>query len=238
MQTGLVGEYNYPIVAAVEAELADEDVDLTDKKIDITKLTPVPKRVGICIPAMNFALQQTQGKALSIINQQMPLAVQRVLNKWMFQTAAIKDGCSGCFVAPAISKTFTAALPTFSDLMGLVGDVYASGIVEMSTACFVMGAKMFYALKAKPKDDGSGIFIIDDNNRIGGIPVFVTEYIGAGNIGFGEFNYELFGQFGQIELIIDPYTASKKQQTNFVLNSWYSMTTARAEAFALGKVTA
>ncbi|WP_455639766.1 phage major capsid family protein [Parabacteroides sp.] len=233
LQTGLAGDYVYPIVAAVDAEIAGQEVALSDKKIDITKLQPVPKRVGISIPVSNFAVHQTRGVLLEIVKTQIPQALQRTLNKWMFQPAEVVAGCAGCFNAPGTTVTFADDVPTYKELILMRGKVYAKGVVPDGTEAYVMGAELYAMLEATPIDAGSGLMVIQ-NGKIGGIPVFVTEYIGAGKIGFGIFSYELFGQFGDMNFIVDPYTGAKKNNTYFVLNTEFSMTSARTEAFALG----
>lgn len=235
LQTGLAGDYVYPIVAGVDAEIAGQEVALSDKKIDITKLQPAPKRVGIAIPVSNFAVHQTRGVLLEIVQTQIPLALQRTLNKWMFQPEEVVEGCAGCFKAPSTVISFAAEVPTYKELIQMRGKVYAKGIVPDGTEAYIMGAELYATLEATPIDAGSGLMVIQ-NGKIGGIPVFVTEYIGAGKIGFGIFSYELFGQFGDMNFIVDPYTGSKRNITYFVLNTEFSMTSARPEAFALGTV--
>lgn len=235
LQTGLAGDYVYPIVAGVDAEIAGHEVALSDKKIDITKLQPIPKRVGIAIPVSNFAIHQTRGVLLEIVQTQIPLALQRTLNKWMFQPTEVVEGCAGCFKAPATTVAFAGEVPTYKELVLMRGKVYAKGVTPDGTEAYVMGAELYATLEATPIDAGSGLMIVQ-NGKIGGVPVFVTEYIGAGKIGFGVFSYELFGQFGDMNFIIDPYTSSKRNITHFVLNTEFSMTSARTEAFALGSV--
>ena len=237
LQTGLAGDYVFPIVAAVDAEIAGQEVALSDKKIDITKLQPSPKRVGISIPVSNFAVHQTHGVLLEIVKMQIPLALQRTLNKWMFQPEEVVAGCSGCFKEPGTTVQFAGDVPTYKELILMRGKVYAKGIVPDGSGAYVMGAELYAILEATPLDTGSGLMIIQ-NGKIGGVPVFVTEYIGAGKIGFGIFSYELFGQFGDMNFIVDPYTGAKKNMTYFVLNTEFSMTSARTEAFALGTVKA
>lgn len=237
MQTGLAGDYVYPIVAGVDAEIVGENVDLSDKTIDINKLKPVPKRVGISIPVSNFAIHQTNGVLLNIVQTQIPMALQRILNKWMFQPTAVADGCAGCFTAPSTTGIFAAATPTFAELINMKGKVYKNGIINDGTAAYVMTESMAALLEATPLDAGSGIMILQ-NGRINGIPVFTTEYITEGKVGFGVFSYQLLGQFGDINFTVDPFTGAKSSTTYFVLNSEFAMTSARPEAFALYSVPA
>ena len=98
------------------------------------------------------------------------------------------------------------------------------------TAAYVCSATKYAELESTPRDAGSGKMVIENGN-LNGFPVFVTEYVGEGVLGFGVFSYELVGQFGKTRLIYDPYTGAKKNLVYFVFNSDFDMLTLRTEAF-------
>ena len=79
--------------------------------------------------------------------------------------------------------------------------------------------------------------MVTENGLINGFPVFMTEYVGDGVLGFGIFNYELVGQFGKMHIIVDPYTGAKKNLVYFVMNTDFDMLTVRPEAFGIAKIT-
>ena len=99
---------------------------------------------------------------------------------------------------------------------------------------------MSYAQKAEfettPKDAGSGIMICE-NDKILGLPVFCTPEIEDGYIGLGDFSYLAAGFFGNLSFIVDPYTLSRENSVDFVLNNNFGMVVLRKEAFALIKVS-
>lgn len=239
MQYGIVGAWQFPVVAGgVEAELQDENVDLTDKKIDITKIVPEPRRVGISIPVSNRAIDQSADLILDIVRKQLYLAIQRLLNKWMFNKTQLSKASKGCFVdayaAPAV--TFAGDVPTWAEVLKIEAAVMEKGVVMDGTAAWVCSASMFAKLKATPKDTGSGRFIVEDG-MIDGYPVFVTEFVEKDMLGFGVFSYELVGQFGEMRMTVDSTSAAvaKKNMTYFVFNTDFDMLTLRSEAFAVGK---
>ena len=59
--------------------------------------------------------------------------------------------------------------------------------------------------------------------------------IGAGNIGFGDWSYQAAGFFGDMNLVVDPYTLARNNAVDFVLNTRFGTVTLREEAFVLGK---
>ena len=241
MQTGMVGAWQFPVVAGgVEAELQDENVELTDKKIDISKISPTPRRVGISIPVSNRAIDQSAGVILDIVREQLSMALQRLLNKWMFNKTQVTKASKGCFVdayaTPAVECT--GDTPTWAEVLQIEAKVLETGIVPDNSACWVCTASMLAKLKAAPKDAGSGRFIVEDG-MIDGYPVFVTEYVEKDMLGFGVFSYELVGQFGEMRMTVDSTSAAvaKKNLTYFVFNTDFDMLTLRSEAFAVGKTT-
>ena len=240
MQYGLVGDWVLPVVAGIEATIEDENAEVADTKIDITKIKPSPKRVSLAIPVSNRAIDQSNNALLEIVRTQMVMGLQRLLNKWMFQTTKITSKASdGCYVAAAAAPAVTTAAGAgfaWKDVIALKGAVMKTGVVFDGTAAYVCSATTYAELEATPKDAGSGLMILE-NGKINGYPVFMTEYIGDDVLGFGIFNYELVGQFGKMHMIVDPYTGAKKNLVYFVLNTDFDMLTVRTEAFGIAKKT-
>jgi len=240
MQYGLVGDWVLPVVAGIEATIEDENAEVADTKIDITKIKPSPKRVSLAIPVSNRAIDQSNNALLEIVRTQMVMGLQRLLNKWMFQTTKITSKASdGCYVTAAAAPVVTTAAGvgfSWKDVIALKGAVMKTGVVFDGTAAYVCSATTYAELEATPKDTGSGLMVLE-NGKINGYPVFMTEYIGDGVLGFGIFNYELVGQFGKMHMIVDPYTGAKKNLIYFVLNTDFDMLTVRTEAFAIAKKT-
>lgn len=236
MPTGLAGDYVWPTYEAVEATIAGEGVELTDTKINLSKLTAQPQRVGVAIPVTRQTIIQTQGIIETIVKRLMPQAVAMLLNKVLFSTTKATGATSlvGPFVGKAAKATAMSATPTFADFVKLKAAVLASG-VDGNNLCWVMTQAQKAIAEATPKDAGSGIMVCEQDH-IAGIPVFCTHYIGEGYIGLGDWRYQPMGLFGDISFIVDPYSQARKDAVDFVLNCNYGTTTLRPEAFALGKV--
>lgn len=229
IQTGLTDDWAYPVVEAVEATIAGESVAISDSDIDISSVKPTPRRVAITVPVTRTAMVMTNDRLYNIVVSSLRMAIQRTLNNWMFAGAAVVTGTEGPFVAPTTTQTFAGAAPTYAEICGLVGAVDATGIVPGPTAAFVMSNAMKAALKATSRGNGDRMVI--ENDMIDGVPVFVTEYAPANTVYFGYFSYCLVGQFGDSNLVVDPYTGAKKNQVQFTLNTHFDIKAARPQAF-------
>lgn len=233
--TGLQGEYCWPVVGTVEASIENEGVELTDSKIDIEALKPTPVRLGISIDVTNQTINQTTGIVLQIVQQQMPLAVARLINRCMFITSTTAKGYNAKFHGPFVDCknkiTFATDTPTYRELLQMRGKVFAEGVENDGTGAYIMNAETAAILEATPRDAGSGLMIIEDG-KIGGFPVFQTSHIDG--IGFGVWGLEPLGQFGDIRFIVDPYSKAGADVTKLTVNADWSMSTLRKEAFVLG----
>lgn len=250
MPTNCGWNEKYTNVSAVTATLEDENADLGVTDIPMSALTPAPKRVGIKIEISNAALEASDYDLMNnVVKPQALAAIQRLLNAWMFDTSAYKTGCEGAFVSPGTTLTFAAAVPTYKELLKLQAGVRKSGAINDGTYAYIMSSPMAAELRATAKDTGSGIMIIDDNNRIGGVPVYETEYLEAANttyatkgpkfVGFGRFSDFPIRQIGTVRLGVDSTSAAVagKDTSVATLNTYFAMKALRPKSFALGTAT-
>lgn len=236
-RTGLEGDYQWPVIETVEATLAGESVELGDSNIPLGLLRAQPKRLGITVPVTSQAINKSAGLIQSVILESIPEAIATLMNKIVFSPTAVSQSIniSGPFVSPKAghSKTYSGDNPTYSDVLGLCGCVASENVNFDGTEAFVMNADMYYRLKATPRAQGQMGFIIDDNGKIDGKPVFMTPHIGANIIGFGIWKYNPAALFGNFRLVVDPYSEATKDQIRFTLNVDFDTTVLRKEAFAI-----
>ena len=55
-------------------------------------------------------------------------------------------------------------------------------------------------------------------------------------VGFGSWSYFAANQHGDVRLVIDPYTKAVKNETVLTMNTRWSLTTLRPEAFNIVKL--
>lgn len=239
--TGLKGNYQWPVVESFEATVNDEGVALGDTKIPLSRLIAKPERVGVAVPITREAINETDGLIATIAREYIPQALAALMNKIMFSTTQIKGNSSrdginlqGPFVdlKAANKKTYTGTAPTLAELIALKSAVLGANIMPEGL-CYVMTESTKGLLEGTPKWEGSNAAIVDDQGRINGVPVFTSSYVAEGDVEFGAFKYAPMGLFGDISIIVDPYSLARKNAIDFVLNADYAITVLRKEAFAL-----
>lgn len=242
IRSGLIGTLRWPKHSKAVAQFADEAERLSDSKIDWSKLETTGHRLGIAIPVTREELEDSHGIVESVVKEEMPAAIVDEINAALFTTTAdytAKDGSTkqrkvyGPFVKAAAKATqFAAELPTRSELLDMVASV--ADKVKTIAPCWVMTEAMKAKLRDVKVDAGSGRFLCENDNILG-YPVFTTNAIGAGNIGFGDWSYQAAGFFGDMNLVVDPYTLARNNAVDFVLNTRFGTVTLREEAFVFGK---
>ena len=243
IETGVEGDIQWPILGAVEATVKGEKESLTDTAVDLSKVTAKKVRVGITIAITGSAITSTSTNLLALIQSQAGRGIVRLLNRVIFSHQNFTSDFHGPFAGAKAQKTFAGKLPTYKELLGMKGSVFAEG-VEPVGFCYVMSENMKSQLEATPIDEGSGRMVVE-NGAIAGYPVFTTEYINYGSnkekvegveyIAAGCFGYLPVNQYGELRVIVDPYTRAKEDIIQITINSDWSITTLRSQAFALGK---
>ena len=124
---------------------------------------------------------------------------------------------------------------TYKDLVALKAKPAKAGLGINATTAFVVSHDLYATLESTPRDAGSGLMIIEDG-KLAGVPVFASDAIGANAIAYGDWSCQAAGFFGDLSLIVDPYTGAKSNTVNFVLNFGFATATLRQDGFVLGKI--
>ena len=242
IETGVVGDIQWPVLGAVEATVKGEKEALTDTGIDMSKVVAKKVRVGITIPVSGSAITSTSTNLLGLIQSQAGKGIVRLLNRVIFSHQNFTSDFHGPFAGAKAQIAFAGAVPTYKELLQMKGKVMGEG-VEPVGFCYVMSENMKSILEATPIDAGSGRMIVE-NGAINGYPVFTTEFINYGSnkqpaegveyIGAGCWGYLPVNQYDELRVIVDPYSRAKEDIVQITINGDWSITTLRTQAFALG----
>lgn len=243
IETGVVGDIQWPVLGAVEATVKGEKEALTDTGIDMSKVVAKRVRVGITIPVSGSAITSTSTNLLGLIQSQAGKGIVRLLNRVIFSHQNFTSDFHGPFAGAKVQKTFAGTLPTYKELLAMRGEVFAEGVEPVGFS-YVMSENMKSQLEGTSIDEGSGRMIVE-NGAIAGYPVFTTEFINYGSnkqpaegveyIGAGCWGYLPVNQYDELRVIVDPYSRAKEDIVQITINGDWSITTLRAQAFALAK---
>lgn len=242
-ETNVQGTPIWASFGTIEADLVDEVEELKDKKIDFSRISAKPHRLGVTIPVSYRALNQSAYDLRSIIMNEIRKAMDYKLNEWFFHakdddgkfTKVSKNPFETLY--PTTKLTYTANV-TWKDLVGLETEVLTKDVD--GEGCYLMNPAEYQALKYTPivgdiypafMAGGQGL-----GNRLpNGARVEVSNHIPQGVIYYGVFDNAVVSQFGSVNFVIDGYTLATKGQIRFTANTEFDITTLRPEAFAVLK---
>lgn len=234
MQYGLVGELVFPTLGAFEATIEGENTKINATKLDIGNLKAKPWRVGVSVPVSNDAIDQTNDALFDITIEQLSLAVARILNRVMFSSIKVGQASNGVFVKETANVEYESAI-TFEDVVSLETEVMDAGVdVSDGTAAYICNPKVYGKLKTTRIEAGSPEMVLKDG-MMNGYPVYMTNYMGADELGFGVFSNVGVGQWGKVRLTVDDMSLADTNETKFTHNSKYDIVVARPESFAIAK---
>lgn len=227
MPTGLGGQYEWPVVGDLEAEFAGEGATLSPKKLNISKVAAVQQRAGVTAAMTRESVFNSNGKIEDLVREQMPKAIAKAINKVVFTPTQI-SGCA--LTGPFVNATKKTIPFTFAGFNKAKAELLALGY-ENDSLVWVMSEATKAELECTPKDAGSGIMVVE-NGMLCGRPIFCCSAIGD-KVGIGDFRFQVVGQFGNIDFVVDPYSRAKDGVVEHTLNANYGTATLDQKAFML-----
>lgn len=133
--------------------------------------------------------------------------------------------------------TFTGVNPTFAELVQMETEISADN-ADVDSMAYIFNARTRGHLKTAQKfpdnTDGGGT-IWEPGKTVNGYSTDVTNQIENGDIFFGNFGDFILGMWGGLEILVDPYTNSKKGGTVITTFQDVDMAARHAASFCYGK---
>lgn len=244
IMTGLVGNIYWPSHTDAKVFWEGENAEAKDGTGVFTKGNVFsPKRLTSYVDISKQLLIQENRSVEGLIRNLLAAAIAQKVEQTVFSNAAHTDGVpNGMFK---------------SDVQNL-GAITWDKIVKMETAAdvknalfgslaYVMHPSLSGAAKTKVKDaSGAGGFIIGDGGkgvlngyaalRTNNIPDKMAAAKDEYGIVFGNWADYFLGQWGAIDITVDPYTQSTKGMVRLVVNSYWDMGVIRPESFTVASM--
>lgn len=150
------------------------------------------------------------------------------------------NGLLGTYGIQDVAMGTNGGAPTLAKILELIQKVQTAN--AMTTNCkFLINPKTVAKLKQTAIDSGSGAMIMAYGNYFGGtsgqidgyealvtsnVPSNLTKGSSSGvcsSIIFGDFSQVVLGQFGGVDLVVDPYTLARSGSVALTINQYVDM---------------
>ena len=225
--TGLVGNVQVPIMSASNVTWEGETASAKDGAPAFSNVTMSPKRLTAYIDISKQFLVQDGIGAEQVIREDLIKAINAKL-----ESTILGDG-AGSTTQPA--GIFYDVTPTevasYEDVVGIESDIEESNIIgEMK---YIVSPKAKAALRSMIKGTNATGMVFEAN-AVDGTPALTTTNVEQYKYVVGAFENLAIGQWGAIDLTVDPYTKAADGQIRLVINAFFDAKVLRPNAFGFG----
>lgn len=223
MVPGLVGDVQFPrqTSGASSTWLTAEDAEATESEPQFDQVSLTPKDLACYTEVTRRLLQQSTPAVDGIVVEDLVIAQALGIDLAVLHGTGSNGQPTGIASTSGINTVdLTAADPTYAEIVQIIKEVMADNALPMNTATvrWIIEANGWEALSTTPKQ-GSGVegnFILGENERIKGYPYTMSNQVTDEQYFFGDWSQVLVGEWGGLEVNVDPYTHSLRGRIRFV----------------------
>ena len=225
----LVGDVQVPIMSATNVGWAGEVADAASGDPSFSHVVLQPKRLTAYVDLSKQFIAQDSLAAEALIREDLVKAINAKLEE------TILGAGSGSTTEPegmfhAISATSVSGFADVCDKEAELEDANVYG-----EKVYVMSNKAKAAFRVMPKSTKSTQLVME-NGEIDGTKAFNTSVIDGKKYLYGDFSNLAIGQWGAIDLTVDPYTLARSGQIRLVVNAYFDAKILRPSAFTAGEI--
>ncbi len=244
MMGGLVGNLDFVRGTSTVASWNTETGEAGNTNVATSKISMSPKRLAAYTEIYKQLMVQTPENIEQKIMGDLLRAVAQAVEAAAINGADGGDDPTGILNISEIGSVVggdEGAAPTWDHLVALEKTVAIENAL-MGRLAYLTNHKVKAKLKTTKMDTGSGLFVWPHNeNNINGYPVGVSNLVPSdiektttdlSAIIFGDWSELMIGQWGGLDLIVDPYSGAKNNKIIITTNSFWDVQTLWPEKFA------
>lgn len=218
--TGLVGDVSIPVYSGSSVAWATEVGEAADAAGKFGEVKLSPKRLTAFLDISKQFLAQDSNSAEEMLKRDLINAINSKLE------ATILGSVAGSSTQPAgMFNEAEATTITYANIADMEAELEDANVYGDLT--YIVSPSIKSKLRTTQK--GNGVGFVMENNEIDGTKVLSTS--NCGGIVVGSFSDYVIGQWGGIELTVDPYTQAANGKIRLVINAYFDAKPRRAEAF-------
>jgi len=217
---GLIGNVAIPrqTSGAASTWISAEDGDATEGEAQFDQVTLTPKDLACYTEVTRRLLLQSTPAIEGIVRRDLAMAQALGIDKAVLYGTAASGQPRGIKNQTGVQTLdLAAASPTYAEIIIMVRKVLAGNALT-GTPQWLISPAGWEALSTTPKQ-GSGVegnFILGENNRIAGYERQVSNQVTTEEYFFGDFSQVMLGEWGGLEINVDPFTQSLKGRIRYI----------------------
>ncbi len=221
--TGLVGDLSIPVYSGSNCAWKGECVKADNGEGSFSEVSLKPKRLTAFIDISKQFIYQDSNSAEEMLRRDLTNAIAEKLEMTILGSEA------GTATKPAglfNGVTADTAAVKFGDIVDWEADLENANIGEIK---YIVNPSAKAILRKTAKDTGSGLFVMADG-EIEGNEVISTASVVKKGVILGDFRELVVGQWGALDVVVDPYTKAAEGQIRVVVNAYFDAALRRENA--------
>lgn len=219
--TGLVGDVQWPTMSNGSAAWEGETAEADDANITFGNIKLQPHRLSTTIEvSKQFIMQDSTGSEMAI-RDEIVEAIRQKLEATILGNANTAGQPQGIFYGSSDTVSdFTGICEMEAELEE--AKVYGPYKYVMSPSAKAMLRGMIKGTNATG--------MVYENGEVDGTPAISTGLITGKKVAVGDWGHCVLGQWGGIDIVIDPYTKAKNATIVLTVNAWFDFKVLREGA--------
>lgn len=227
------GDFKVSAMGKGAAAWADETGTATESKNTFSHITLQPKRISAKLSySKQFLAQDTIGAEAAIRRDIYNALVAQIQTTMLSADAAGTNKPAGIF--NGVTAKNISSYAELCDVEATVDDSNVKGERK-----YLMSNKAKAILRCMPKSSLTTELVLDGND-IDGTPVIANSDVPTTQYAYGDFSNIVMGTWGNVDLIVDPYTLAAENSVRIVVNAFVDWKKVRKDenVIVYGKVSA
>lgn len=222
--TGLIGNVSIPAYSGSNVGWAGEVSAASDGAGTFSEVNLEPKRLTAYIDVSKQFLIQDSNSAEEMLKRDIVAAISNKLEATILGSEA-GDATKPAGLLNGVDADLAA--PTYADIVKMEADLEAKNV--RGNIKFIVSPSAKADLKTTAKNQNSFLM---EGNEVNGYPVLCTSAVAGKGVIMANWSDLVIGQWGGIDLTVDPYTQAANGKVRLVINAYFDAKPRRADAFA------
>lgn len=236
--SGLVGNVAIPrqATAASSTWISAEDGDATESEATFEQVTLSPKDLACYTEVTRRLTLQSSPAIEGIIRNDLAMAQALGIDSAALYGTGTGGQPTGIAKTTGINAVnFAASAPTYAEIVQMIKEVMADNAL-MGNVSWLIEANGWDSLSTTPRQASGveGNFILDMTDRIKGYPYIMSNQVTDNDYFFGNWSDLLMGEWGGLEVNVDPYTSSLKGKVRYVTFKTVDLAVRHPVSFCIG----
>ena len=227
------GDFKVSAMGKGSAAWADETGTAAESKNTFSHVTLQPKRISAQLSySKQFLAQDTIGAEAAIRRDIYNALVAQIQSTMLSADASGANKPAGIF--NGVTAKNISSYAELCDVEAAVDDSNVKGERK-----YLMSNKAKAILRCMPKSSLTTELVLDGND-IDGTPVIANSDVPTTQYAYGDFSNIVMGTWGNVDLIVDPYTLAAENSVRIVVNAFVDWKKVRKDenVIVYGKVSA